>query len=101
TTPTGHLQGGRPWKGVSNTRACASAQICAQEKPREDFGEKMADREGFEPSIEFPLYTRSRRAPSTTRPPVRPLAADGQSGADRFPVSISAGRRDIYRGLRR
>ena len=31
----------------------------------------MADREGFEPSIELPLYTRSRRAPSTTRPPVR------------------------------
>ena len=30
----------------------------------------VADREGFEPSIEFPLYTRSRRAPSTTRPPV-------------------------------
>ena len=32
---------------------------------------RVADREGFEPSIEFPLYTRSRRAPSTTRPPVR------------------------------
>ena len=27
----------------------------------------MAVREGFEPSIEFPLYTLSRRAPSTTR----------------------------------
>ncbi len=24
---------------------------------------KMADRGGFEPPIEFPLYTRSRRAP--------------------------------------
>jgi site-specific DNA recombinase len=35
---------------------------------------KMADREGFEPSIELPLYTRSRRAPSTTRPPVLLLA---------------------------
>ncbi len=31
----------------------------------------MAEREGFEPSIELPLYTRSRRAPSTTRPPLR------------------------------
>jgi hypothetical protein len=60
----------------------------------------MADRAGFEPAIEFPLYTLSRRAPSTTRPPVRPLAADGQSGADRFIVSIKAGRRDIYRGWR-
>ena len=29
---------------------------------------KMAEREGFEPSIEFPLYTLSKRAPSTTRP---------------------------------
>jgi hypothetical protein len=28
----------------------------------------LAEREGFEPSIEFPLYTLSRRAPSTTRP---------------------------------
>ena len=31
----------------------------------------MAEREGFEPSIRFPAYTRSRRAPSTTRPPLR------------------------------
>jgi hypothetical protein len=29
----------------------------------------LAVREGFEPSIGFHLYTRSRRAPSTTRPP--------------------------------
>ena len=28
----------------------------------------LAEREGFEPSIEFPLYTLSKRAPSTTRP---------------------------------
>ncbi len=32
---------------------------------------EMADREGFEPSIRLPVYTRSRRAPSATRPPVR------------------------------
>src|SRR5690606_20512118 len=31
----------------------------------------VAEREGFEPSIRFPVYTRSRRAPSTTRPPLR------------------------------
>jgi hypothetical protein len=31
---------------------------------------KMADREGFEPSVRFHVHTRSRRAPSTTRPPV-------------------------------
>jgi len=28
----------------------------------------VAEREGFEPSIEFPLYTLSKRAPSTARP---------------------------------
>ena len=31
---------------------------------------RVADREGFEPSIRLHVYTRSRRAPSTTRPPV-------------------------------
>src|SRR6516162_2433118 len=31
----------------------------------------MAEREGFEPSIELPLYTLSKRAPSTTRPSLR------------------------------
>ena len=30
----------------------------------------MAEREGFEPSIRLLAYTRSRRAPSTTRPPL-------------------------------
>jgi hypothetical protein len=30
----------------------------------------MADRAGFEPAIRLPVYTLSRRAPSTTRPPV-------------------------------
>ena len=41
----------------------------------------MAEREGFEPSIRFPVYTRSRRAPSTTRPPLRstsPLMRGGR-----------------------
>src|SRR5690606_6147156 len=31
----------------------------------------VAEREGFEPSRRFPAYTLSRRAPSTTRPPLR------------------------------
>ena len=30
----------------------------------------MAEREGFEPSKRFPVYTLSKRAPSTTRPPL-------------------------------
>ena len=37
---------------------------------------RMADRAGFEPAIRFPVYTLSRRAPSTTRPPVRRAAYD-------------------------
>src|ERR1700674_1958148 len=31
----------------------------------------VAEREGFEPSLEFPLNTLSKRAPSTTRPSLR------------------------------
>ncbi len=32
---------------------------------------KMAEREGFEPSVELPLHSISNAAPSTTRPPLR------------------------------
>ena len=51
----------------------------------------MAEGEGFEPSIRFPVYTLSRRAPSTTRPPLllwarrrttTPAAFFGQTGPD-------------------
>lgn len=31
----------------------------------------MAERAGFEPALRFPVNTLSRRAPSTTRPPLR------------------------------
>ena len=31
----------------------------------------LAEREGFEPSIQLPAYCFSRAAPSTTRPPLR------------------------------
>jgi hypothetical protein len=40
-------------------------------KDAEYLRKEMADRAGFEPAIRFPVYTLSRRAPSTTRPPVR------------------------------
>ena len=36
----------------------------------------MAEREGFEPSIQFPVYTLSKRAPSTTRPSLLRLLED-------------------------
>ncbi len=38
----------------------------------------MAEKEGFEPSIEFPLYTLSRGAPSATRPFLREFDFDLQ-----------------------
>ena len=40
----------------------------------------IAERKGFEPSIRFPVYTLSRRAPSTTRTPLcllRPVSVGG------------------------
>lgn len=46
----------------------------------------LADREGFEPSIRFPVYTLSRRAPSTTRPPVRRAAYDRRAGDFQGPI---------------
>ena len=57
---------------------------------------EMADREGFEPSIRFHVYTLSRRAPSTTRPPVHPSAAVGHAAGWERPepfVSSGANRR--------
>jgi hypothetical protein len=38
---------------------------------------QLAEREGFEPSIRLPVYTRSRRAPSTTRPPLLLQSLEG------------------------
>ena len=32
---------------------------------------KMAERVGFEPTVGFPQHTLSKRAPSTTRTPLR------------------------------
>ena len=34
---------------------------------------ELAEREGFEPPIRFPVYTLSRRAPSATRPSLRDI----------------------------
>ena len=36
---------------------------------------KMAEREGFEPSLPFQVITLSRRAPSTTQPPLHQTGA--------------------------
>ena len=56
----------------------------------------MAEREGFEPSIRLPVYTRSRRAPSTTRPPLRSRRRRGlaaASGGGRPLAGRAAGRK--------
>jgi hypothetical protein len=36
---------------------------------------QLAEREGFEPSVEFPLHTLSKRAPSASRPSLRTKVA--------------------------
>ena len=44
--------------------------------------EILAERAGFEPAIEFPLRTLSKRVPSATRPPLRTVSAgEGWDGA--------------------
>ena len=58
--PSEHMRG-PDWSEAR--RAAARSQI-------------MAERKGFEPSIPFPVYSLSRGAPSTTRPPLQPCGAD-------------------------
>src|SRR5437763_16362894 len=46
----------------------------------------LAEREGFEPSVEFPLHTLSKRAPSTTRTSLRSGGLDSLTrGCDAGP----------------
>src|SRR5580700_3373767 len=44
---------------------------------------KLAERVGFEPTIRFPVYTLSKRAPSATRPPLRARRAQYNDGPRR------------------
>ena len=41
---------------------------------------KVAEGAGFEPAMELPPYTLSRRAPSTTRPPLRAVPSYRRDG---------------------
>jgi hypothetical protein len=55
----------------------------------------LAEGVGFEPTIRLPVYTLSRRAPSTTRPPLRSFSRHPsrrilRSGADRTPKARRA-----------
>ena len=44
----------------------------------------LAEREGFEPSIRFPAYTLSKRAPSATRPPLHKVRRNLAKGATKY-----------------
>src|ERR1043166_3651739 len=66
----------------------------------------LAERQGFEPWIQFPVYTLSKRAPSATRPSLRLgitrraslilAAADAlEAAASRNPPQSSLERRDV------
>src|SRR5215207_1131856 len=62
---------------------------------------KLAEGEGFEPTIRLPVYTLSRRAPSATRPPLRRRLRRGRLRCE-APKAGSAGTRlDVARCLRR
>ena len=52
----------------------------------------MAEGAGFEPAMELPPYTLSRRAPSTARPPLRthPVARGGRRRLAKHPAACNA-----------
>ena len=51
----------------------------------------MAERQGFEPWIEFPLYTLSKRAPSATRPSLRGALGEAHFHSIRYRRSLETG----------
>jgi Recombinase/Recombinase zinc beta ribbon domain len=55
----------RPWNSLSHL------QFAVRSTGERERNWKLAEREGFEPSVEFPLHTLSKRAPSTTRTSLR------------------------------
>ena len=70
----GELSGGEsgiraPLAPAKPVRRCLDDQSSRQ--PNEPKVKKLAERVGFEPTVEFPLHTLSKRAPSTTRTSLR------------------------------
>ena len=63
----------------------------------------MAERVGFEPTIRFPVYTLSKRAPSATRPSLQaPARAQYSGGRTRYNPrrqAFSAAQRKELSGL--
>ena len=60
-------------------------------------GERVADGVGFEPTRRLPAYTRSRRAPSTTRPPIRAKRAAGSLPGSRRAGGVRSRSAGLYR----
>ena len=54
--------------------------------------DSLAEREGFEPSVEFPLHTLSKRAPSTTRTSLRLESATCERSEDDYGTRRSDSR---------
>src|SRR5579884_617098 len=54
--------------------------------------ENMAERVGFEPTLEFPLNTLSKRAPSTTRPSLRIEFLGSDCGRTQFTPTLTLNR---------
>ena len=68
-------------------------------------GERMAERVGFEPTVEFPLHTLSKRAPSTTRTSLRLESTicerSNQFNATRCVKKTNVPRSDFFRSVYR
>ena len=70
------------WKRIIITFFKKNADLSPQDKGKmfklllKSLINFMAERMGFEPMIEFPLYMLSKRAPSTTRPPLHYFSLD-------------------------
>ena len=59
-------------RGCGGRSAAPGPSVCQPARRGRSFDEAvLAEREGFEPSVGFPLHTLSKRAPSTTRTSLR------------------------------
>jgi hypothetical protein len=63
----------------------------------EALSEKLAEGAGFEPAVRFPVHTLSRRAPSTTRPPLRPLMLPRRACRSGRLATARSGPRRLHR----
>ena len=102
------------WRRVDSSafalRASARSHPCAEPSRRSSRAilrerRRMAERVGFEPTVEFPLHTLSKRAPSTTRTSllfrINHLRAVWNSVAQNPPSNPAGLRCDLNSGVYR